>query len=502
MRRSCSSISVPTWSSSSRRAATRCAGWTASGQDLGSADGALFQFLAASKRSAVVDLDTAPGRALLRRAAAHFDVVFESFGPGGMAARGLAPAVLQRANPRLSVVSISPFGQRGPWAERPANEWTLQAIAGSTGYRGLPERGPVGAGGQLGEWAVSPYAALGAVFAWLSARRTGLGQHVDVSQFEAVVSCLTVYHDLQGQFFPGPLPQAIETPSIEPAKDGWVGLCTYTGQQWKDLCALMGRPDVGEDERFYDGRARMEHLAFIHEVIHAWTREQTVDDIIEVAQAMRIPAAPIGDGKRVLEFDHMRERGVFVDNPGGFKQPRPPFLFGRMQTRPIGAAPVLGADTAALHALADASAEAPDAPTGEPALPLAGLRVLDLTAFLGGAGRDRDAREPRRGCDQGRVDAAARRHALCRRRAQRGDVGALAGLPRREHRQARDHPRSVERTRHRAREAADREGRRRHRELLGARDGAVRSRLGRAARAEPEAHPAADAGLGARRTVA
>ena len=78
----------------------------------------------------------------------------------------------------------------------------------------------------------------------------GVGLHADVSMLEALCLCFTTYHDLFGQFVPGfAIPIAIETPSIEPCKDGWIGLCTYTGQQWKDLCALIGRPDVGDDER-------------------------------------------------------------------------------------------------------------------------------------------------------------------------------------------------------------------------------------------------------------
>ncbi|MBP1688586.1 MAG: putative acyl-CoA transferase/carnitine dehydratase, partial [Deltaproteobacteria bacterium] len=112
--------------------------WTASHTAIpAGADGALFQYLNASKHGVVADLSRA--------------------------------------------ASISPWGQTGPWANRPATEWTLQAAVGSTAYRGLPARGPVGAGGRLGEWATGIYAALGAMFAWMCARRSGTGQHVDVS---------------------------------------------------------------------------------------------------------------------------------------------------------------------------------------------------------------------------------------------------------------------------------------------------------------------------------
>ena len=150
-------------------------------------------------------------------------------------------------------------------------------------------------------------------------------------------------------------------------KDGWVGICTITGQQWKDLCLLMGRPELGDDERYYDATARMNDLDFIHEVLHAWTREKTVDELIELASLVRIPVAPVGDGRRVLEFDHFRERGVYVDSPhGGFVQPRVPYRLEKTPVRPFERAPALDGH--------------PDARfDGEP-----GIRVVDLTAFWAG----------------------------------------------------------------------------------------------------------------------
>jgi crotonobetainyl-CoA:carnitine CoA-transferase CaiB-like acyl-CoA transferase len=359
--------------------------WTASGAAIPEGDdGALFQYLNASKRSVAADLTTAEGRALVLDLAASADLLIESLGPGELERRGLSFEALRHGNRALSLVSISHWGATGPWARRPATEWTLQAAIGLTGRRGLPERGPVGVGGRVGEWVAGSYAATGALAAWLSARSTGVGQHVDLSIFEAMLMSLTQYHDLDGQFFEGPLSQYLDNPSIEPAKDGWVGFATVTGQQWRDFCALIGRPDVGEDERFHDANARMPHLAFIHGIIHAWTRERTVDEIVERATLMRIPAAPIGDGRTLPRMDHFVARGVFVENPGGFLQPRPPYRLAKAPLRPVGAAPKLGQHDREVRA--ELGSARPRAPLGQggPALPFAGLRVIDLTAFWAG----------------------------------------------------------------------------------------------------------------------
>ena len=347
-------------------------------------DGALFQYLNASKRSILADPSTPAGCEQVRELARGADLLVEDQGPGTFEKHGLDPSDLRAINPSLSIVSISNFGQTGPWADRPATEWTLQAAVGSTGYRGLPSRGPVAAGGRIGEWITGTFAAIGALSAWLSSRVAGQGQHVDVSMFEALVACMTIQHDLAGQFLGIPLTQALETPSIEPARDGWVGLCTYTGQQWKDFCSMIGRPELAKDERFYDATVRMENLEFIQEAMHAFTREHTIDEIIELATLLRIPAAPIGDGRNLPKMDHLSERGVFVTHPAGFLQPRPPFVYGRSTTRPIGPAPDLDEHGEEIRSELAAQGEE-RRPVGKPPeLPLQGIRVVDLTCFWAG----------------------------------------------------------------------------------------------------------------------
>ena len=360
--------------------------WSASQQALGDRDGALFQFLNGGKQSVCWDLETDAGRESLLRLCQTADLVVESGGAGWLEARGLDFGALRKRNPALSLLSVSPYGLEGPWADRPATEFTLEAEVGTIAYRGLPERGPVAAGGRIGEWGTGAAAAVAAVAIWRSARASGVGLHADCSMLETLCLTMTTYHDLFGQFLPGfALPQALETPSIEPCKDGWIGICTYTAQQWRDLCVLMGRPDVGEDEKFYDGSARMQQLDFILDVIHSWTKQKTMDEVTETLSLMRIPVAPIGDGKKVLEIDQFVERGVFEDHPDGFKAPRVPYQVHGMPLPPLRSASRLGADTASVEAILPEAAEASGA-IDESAVrpPFEGLRVVDLTAFWAG----------------------------------------------------------------------------------------------------------------------
>jgi crotonobetainyl-CoA:carnitine CoA-transferase CaiB-like acyl-CoA transferase len=334
-------------------------------------DGALFQFLNAGKRGARLDGADADRRDLLRELAREADLVFAND----------AADDLRAENPRLCVVSITPWGLTGPYADRPATEFTLQAATGFIARRGIPERGPVGASGRLGEYAAGAFAAVAATASWIATRATGAGRHVDVSIFEAMIAIGPVFADLNGQFIGGLLPMYFDTPSVEPAADGWVGFAPVTSQQWEDFCLMIGQPEIGKDPRYRWAQERSANLPFFQQVIHAWTRQRKVAEILEQTTLLRIPAAPVGNGESLPRTDHFAVRGVFVDNPHGFVQPRSPFAFAAIERAPVERAPALGE-----HALAwqpRASAPTPE-PSGTSEAPLAGLRVVDLTAFWAG----------------------------------------------------------------------------------------------------------------------
>jgi crotonobetainyl-CoA:carnitine CoA-transferase CaiB-like acyl-CoA transferase len=334
-------------------------------------DSALFQFLHAGKRGAVVDFCTTDERARLRELAGEADVVFANS----------RAEELRAANPRLCVVSITPWGTAGPYADRPATEFTLQAATGLIARRGTPDRGPVGAGGRLGEYAAGAFAAVAALAAWTGARATGVGRHVDVSIFEAMIAVGPVFSDLNGQFVGGALPMYLDAPGVEPAADGWVGFAPVTSQQWEDFCLMIGRPEIGKDPRWRWAQERSANLPFFQQVIHDWTRSRKVAEILEQTELLRIPSAPVGNGETLPRTDHFIERGVFVENPHGFVQPRPPIALAEVERAPIERAPRRGEHALAWLPRARTSHEPID---GTSEAPLAGLRVVDLTAFWAG----------------------------------------------------------------------------------------------------------------------
>ncbi len=283
-------------------------------------------------------------------------------------------------HPHLIVTSITPFGLDGPWSDKPATEFTLQAWSGGiVGLaRGKPERPPVFVGGQIGEWLAGLYGAIGT----LAARRRAApgGELVDVSMLEALAMCLTYYpvtfNDQLGR--PMRRKRFVATPGVGAASDGLVGLGCGTGQQWLDFCVLVGHPEWMEDQSLFLDRTALTPT------IDAWIADRTVEEVLGEASAFRIPNAPITNGANATTWAHFRERGTFVANPkDGATNPGPPFRLG------AGMPPGARSGTPPGR-VGEREAAMPAQPVRTSAdgtsrsLPFEGLRILDMTSFWAG----------------------------------------------------------------------------------------------------------------------
>ena len=375
--------------------------WSCSGSVPAGGDGALFRYLHHGHRSVVVGAGTAPGG----EPAGDLDDLLSTadlvvVDPGGTAGD---PAPLADRHPHLVVTSVSPYGLTGPYAGRPASELTIQAESGGLAIRGRPERPPFQAGGQTTEWVTGAYAAAGALAALVGARATGRGELVDTSWFEVANLTLTLYADLFDSVrgrpeLDGPPARSLESPSVEPTKDGYVGFNTNTRQQFEDFLVLIERPDLLEDPSWAVVTNRSARWEEWNAIVHAWTTRHTTAEIVEKAALLRIPVTPVTDAPGLLALDQAVARGVFVDDPTGtFRLPRRPWTIDGEAPPAPRPAPRLGEHTgdpwtserdttarpAALVATAGpVTGEA--AEPGEPRLPLAGLTVLDLTSWWAG----------------------------------------------------------------------------------------------------------------------
>lgn len=347
----------------------------------------LFEYLNAGKRACPLDIESASASDDLRELIAGADILIENLG-SQRAAWHLDSAALQAVNPRLVVVRISGFGTEGPLRDREVTSLTLQAAAGWVNQREF-DRAPVQAGARIPEYIVGAYAALGGLTALRVVHGAERPVEVDVSAFEALLSTLPypmlLAERLKSMGLP-PNSKAGPMLGIVRAADGWIGINCLTGQHWLDVCAMMGLPDFEEHQLsiMLGGPEREEFFA----KAQPWLDSMSVAEIVDLSQAMRIPAAPVTDGATILDCPQYAERGFFLagsaeSGVGAMVRPGAPF---RLSRNPVGTprpAPALGAtSTAAWPPRREPYSGASGAPVE---LPFDGLKVFDLSTFWAGA---------------------------------------------------------------------------------------------------------------------
>jgi crotonobetainyl-CoA:carnitine CoA-transferase CaiB-like acyl-CoA transferase len=326
----------------------------------GRADDAVGKFLHGGKRS----VDASIAHAL----AATADILLTG-----------SPAHDDR--PGTVTVSISDFGESGPWTDRPASHLTLEAESGSLGSRGVPELPPVAVGGDLGELIAGLYAGAAALAAWRTACESGAHEHVEVSVFECMLVTLNMHEPLHAALGGSDaFTRWVQVPSVERTSDGWVCFSLVTGQQWLDFAAMIGRPDLGEDKSLGNMLGRWPRRHEIYAAMEPWLTSRTVDEVIETASAFRLPVAHVANGPMLAAMEHFKVRGALVPSPNGdYVQPRPPYLFSGFTTAPADRAPQTHSDVETdWHTARDV----PSVQT--PRRPLDGVRIVDLTAFFAG----------------------------------------------------------------------------------------------------------------------
>ncbi|MGE0386111.1 MAG: CoA transferase [Gammaproteobacteria bacterium] len=364
---------------------------TASGQPVDPRHGGvLFQYLSCSKASVVADVADPGDREFLHALVRGADAVVWSWESPQCRHPAFAPAALRALATHALVLAVTPFGLEEKWRDRPANEFTLQARAGSAWNHGSGPAGePIMFGGSHADWTIGAAGALALLIGRTRALRTGAGELIDL----AALDVLHLTHYMFGPTFldlagrPHRTRRYDPIPDVHAARDGWVGFWVTTGQQWLDFCTMLGREDWLADSSLatMDGRG-MRHEEMVG-AIDAWVAERTVAEVIDFASGLRIPVAPIGNGRTLPTFDHFVERGMYGRHPRtGVVQPVPWYRFsGGAGPRPSAPSPTLGEDSARYRAARlEPLTPRPAAPRTGDTHPFDDLRFADMTAFWAG----------------------------------------------------------------------------------------------------------------------
>ena len=279
-----------------------------------------FLALNRNKRSIALDLKTEDGRNKLYALVKTADVLVENARPGVAGRLGMDYETLRAINPRLVYASISGFGQTGPWSQRPGFDLIAQAVSGILSSNGFPNMEPAKnsiAVADLGAGLFATYAILSAV---IGRQKSGMGQYIDASLFEAALS-LSIWEttELWGTG-KSPIPigsanrmsapyQAVE------ASDGWFVIGAANQGLWLKLIKVMGVEHLQEDERYSTNAARVVNREALIEELAPTFKTRAREEWIDSLLAAGVPAAPILDYGQAVESGQAIARNMVQSIP-------------------------------------------------------------------------------------------------------------------------------------------------------------------------------------------
>lgn len=299
--------------------------------------GLLFEYLNAGKRGICLDVGDPSVASAVAALVGVADLVLvdaELRLPGS-----LVPQDGGRPGHGRALVVVSDFGGCGPYVGRPTSDLTLQALAGWVSPRGRSDVVPVQVGLRAHHYVVGVQAAVAALTALRTSRATGRRATVNLSRMEAVFN--TVAYDMlrhETLVELGYKPRwTAYIPGLRRCRDSWIAVNCLTGQHWQDMCAVLDVMEYADSytEMRFDGA----RLAEFYERIDPWFAERDAADILEVFQAFRVPASPVGDGRSMPGFVQYRARDFFTRTATGALVPSSPLRMAASQVPPHPPAP-------------------------------------------------------------------------------------------------------------------------------------------------------------------
>lgn len=295
-------------------------------QDEPGADtGLLYIYLNSNKRGVTLDVGTAKGREILLDLVKRVDLLVEDLPRSASEGLGLDPSSLHEQNPRLVIISITPFGRSGPYVDYKAH-YLNTYHAGGDGYmlpggrladQLFPEREPIKAGGYLGEYQAGLSGAVAAMAALMGRLMDGRGRHIDLSKQETLINlnaadfCQYPNRGYMEGRRGRHLPHYIG--GLYRCKDGFWQLLLPSQRQWDAMVSVMGEPSWAMDERYATQESRVAHREEIDERIEGWAMGHTREEIYHGLQQQGCAAGPVYSLEEVLQDPQMEYRNYFVE---------------------------------------------------------------------------------------------------------------------------------------------------------------------------------------------
>ncbi len=275
-----------------------------------------FAMMNRGKRGVALDLRSGGGRAILRRLADQADVFIENYRRGAMEHYGVGWESVRGTNPRLVYCTVSGYGATGPLAGQGGFDLVAQGMSGLMSITGEgPGRPPVKVGAPVTDITAGTLAAMGILGALVARERTGEGQYVDTSLYEAGI--MHTYWQSAIFLNSGEVPAAMGSahPMMAPYQafptaDGWINVGSANQGLWLKLIELLGAPELADDERFAEPPQRIENLDRLVEVLAPLFKAKSTAEWQALLDGAGIPAGPVYDVAEMAADPQTRARGM------------------------------------------------------------------------------------------------------------------------------------------------------------------------------------------------
>jgi CoA:oxalate CoA-transferase len=286
----------------------------------GGADNYFFLCTNRSKKSVVIDIKREQGLHVLGRLADSADVLIDNFRPGVIEQIGFGYEALSKRNPRIICCSISGFGSTGPLRDNPGFDQIAQGMSGLMSVTGTRESGPTRAGIAICDLLGGIFAVQGILLALEVRHRTGVGQRVETSLLESIISILSWSAGIYFETGKSPEPAGNHHPLVSPhgtfqAADRPFNISVGNPAMWKKFVALIGRPELDADDRFKGVRRRVKNRAALTAEVNAALAAHPAEYWIDELNKAGIPAGPILTMEEVFAHPQIAARQMLLRIP-------------------------------------------------------------------------------------------------------------------------------------------------------------------------------------------
>ncbi|HEA66564.1 MAG TPA: CoA transferase [Desulfobacterales bacterium] len=270
------------------------------------------------KKSMSMDLRHEKAKEIIKKLIQKMDILVENFRPGIMKKMGLEYTAVKKLNPHIIYLSISGFGQHGPYSHKPAFDMVAQGMGGTVSITGEPNRPPVRVGYSIGDMGAALFAVSATLAALYERERSGEGQHIDVAMLDGQVALCE--NACARYFATGEVPEPIGsrhpiiTPfQVFPTQTDEMVVIAFGHGEWEKLCSVIGREDLIADERFKTVADRTGNHALLEPILCEVFQTRPRNEWLSIFERAGLISSPVNNIEQVVKDPHVRAREMIIE---------------------------------------------------------------------------------------------------------------------------------------------------------------------------------------------